>query len=73
MEESATDRCHCVRSVQHSATHRPILVNFTSYQHKRNVIPARRKLKATGTVINSFSWGGGRFSLYRNVKRHGKR
>ncbi|PIK54717.1 hypothetical protein BSL78_08363 [Apostichopus japonicus] len=51
LEDEVIDRCHRVGRNYPGTSHRPILVKFTSYQHKQKLIKARRKLKATGIVI----------------------
>ena len=51
LDENCIDRCHRVGKTLPGASNRSILVKFTSYQYKRKIIQARRKLKSTGIVI----------------------
>ncbi|PIK43755.1 putative exosome complex exonuclease RRP44 [Apostichopus japonicus] len=45
------DRCHRLGRSTPGTNPRPILVKFLSYQHRREVIKARRNLKGSGITI----------------------
>ena len=70
IEDNAIDRCHLVGCV---STHNkcPVLVKFTSYEHKQLEIKDRRQLKRTGIVVKE-DLITANFCLLDHARKHRK-